>query len=104
MSWMVPHVRRDGPLVRAVPHGGKHGGALGTRYQVLEAGAEAGSVAGRVPRQRTKLFSEFPQPNSVTVVARVERRSTTGGGIVGWLMTLCVTPLVRLAICPVSAW
>ncbi|KOO28808.1 hypothetical protein Ctob_015069 [Chrysochromulina tobinii] len=30
---MVPHVRRDGPLVRAVPHGGKHGGALGTRYQ-----------------------------------------------------------------------
>ncbi len=34
----------------------------------------------------------------------MRREAQDDVGIVGWLTTLYVTPLVRLVICPVSAW
>ncbi|KOO24515.1 cmp-n-acetylneuraminate-beta-galactosamide-alpha- -sialyltransferase 1-like protein [Chrysochromulina tobinii] len=62
MSWMVPHVRRDGPLVRAVPHGGKHGGALGTRYQPQRR-CESASV---IDELTAPIFIAAERPRKLT--------------------------------------
>ena len=62
MRWMVPHVRRDGPLVRAVPHGGKHGGALGTRYQPQRR-CESASV---IDELTAPIFIAAERPRKLT--------------------------------------
>ena len=62
MRWMVPHVRRDRPLVRAVPHGGKHGGALGTRYQPQRR-CESASV---IDELTAPIFIAAERPRKLT--------------------------------------